>query len=170
MFKGYEAFDYANIPTSWCSIVPYWLATCWTPSVNICGWLAMPRTRKPLIAVFKCLIGVLSTSIWRRRQKHRATTLEEYEIWPGAPLLWDLPGIFYFCYDDKGWKMKEHPQQWNDLQKLCLKFVFLSRFFFSWTWLVGEKNPISKSRTKLQRGLWALNSFYKLSLKKEMST
>ncbi|MCK9316058.1 MAG: hypothetical protein M0Q48_07950 [Verrucomicrobia bacterium] len=130
MFKGYEAFDYANIPDIM-MLDRYPIG--WQPIETFSKHLRLARyaagPEKPLIAVIQVFDWSYYPQVFGAEGKNtRPPTLEEIRNMTWSSLALGATGIFYYCYDS-GWKMKEHPQQWDDLQKVVSEIRLFEPLF-----------------------------------------
>lgn len=131
MFKGYEAFDYANIPDIM-MLDRYPIG--WQPVETFSKHLRLARyaagPEKPLIAVIQVFDWRYYPQVFGAEGKNtRPPTLEEIRNMTWSSLALGATGIFYYCYNDSGWKIKDHPQQWDYLQKVVSEIRLFEPFF-----------------------------------------
>ncbi len=131
MFKGYETFDYANIPDIM-MLDRYPIG--WQPVETFSKHLRLARyaagPEKPLIAVIQVFDWSYYPQVFGAEGKNtRPPTLEELRNMTWSSLALGATGIFYYCYDDNGWKMMDHPQQWDDLQKVVSEIRLFEPLF-----------------------------------------
>jgi hypothetical protein len=131
MFKGYETFDYAGIPDIM-MLDRYPIG--WQPVETFSKHLRLARyaagPEKPLIAVIQVFDWSYYPGVFEAEGKNtRPPTLEEIRNMTWCSLALGATGIFYYCYDDSGWKMKNHPQQWDDLQKVVSEIRLFEPLF-----------------------------------------
>jgi hypothetical protein len=131
LYQGASALDYANIADI-TMIDRYPIP--WLPLANFPQHLRMTRLalgpKKPMIAVIQAFDwNAYRKLLPGRDQDLRPPTFEELRCMTFCALARQASGIFYFAYDSGGWKLAEHPEVWESLQRVVAEVNELKPLF-----------------------------------------
>lgn len=118
LYQGSAALDYANI-TDILMVDRYPIP--WLPLANFPQHLRQGRLalgpEKPLIAVIQAFDWSYYPDLLSvEGVEHRAPSYEELRCMTYLALTQRAAGIFYYCFADSRWDIREHPETWSALQ------------------------------------------------------
>jgi hypothetical protein len=94
----------------------------WLPLANFPQHVRLARLgagqNKPLIAVIQAFDWTYYPELLPGKENLRPPTYEELRCMTYSALAQRANGLFYYCYDDRSWKMPEHPETWQALTRV----------------------------------------------------
>ncbi|MDI9401316.1 MAG: hypothetical protein ACOX2U_07510 [Limisphaerales bacterium] len=131
MFKGYEAYDYAQIPDI---MMLDRYPVGWQPVETFNKHLRLARyaagPQKPLFAVIQTFDWSYYPQVFDVKEREtRPPSLEELRNMTWSSLALGATGIFYYSYKDSRWSMEEHPQEWANLQQVVSEIRLFEPLF-----------------------------------------
>jgi len=116
---GSEALHYAGIPDIMMIDrypVPWLPLANFSQNVRLAKFATGPK--KTLIAVIQAFDWSYYPELMPGRSDFRAPTYEELRCMTYSALAEGANGLFYYCYDDKKWRMSEHPETWSNVREI----------------------------------------------------
>jgi hypothetical protein len=119
LFQGGESANYGNIADV-TMIDRYPIP--WLPLANFPQHVRMARLavgkEKPLIAVIQAFDWRYYPTLLPGQRTLRPPTYEELRCMTYCALAREATGLFYYCFNDGAWSMRDHPQTWDALRKV----------------------------------------------------
>lgn len=119
IYQGYTALDYANI-TDILMIDRYPIP--WLPLANVAQHVQMTRLaigkKKPLIAVIQAFDWSAYPQQLPGEKNLRAPSYEELRGMVYSALSKRANGLFFYAFEGGDWKIRDHPQVWEDTQQV----------------------------------------------------
>jgi hypothetical protein len=119
IYQGARALDYANI-TDILMIDRYPIP--WLPLANFPQHVRMARLAlgkdKPLIAVIQAFDWSYYPDLMPDEQNLRPPSYEELRCMTYLALAQRANGLFFYCYNDSRWNIREHPETWHALREV----------------------------------------------------
>lgn len=119
IYQGYTALDYANI-TDILMIDRYPIP--WLPLANVAQHVQMTRLaigkKKPLIAVIQAFDWSAYPQQLSGEKNLRPPSYEELRCMVYCALAKRANGLFFFAFEGGDWKIRDHPQVWEDTQRV----------------------------------------------------
>ncbi len=117
--SGSDALHYAGIPDI---VMIDRYPVPWLPLSNFSQNVRLTKfatgSRKKLIAVIQAFDWSYYPELMPARSSFRAPTGEELRCMAYCALAEGANGLFFYCYDDKKWRMPDHPETWNHLREI----------------------------------------------------
>lgn len=119
LYQGGEALHYGDIADiTMIDRYPIpWLPLANFPQHVRLARLGVPRD-KPLIAVIQAFDWRYYPKLLPGQDNLRPPTHEELRCMAYAALTRGVTGLFFYCFDDGKWKLQEHPEVWEAVQKV----------------------------------------------------
>lgn len=117
LYQGGEALNYANIADI--TMVDRYPIP-WLPLASFPQHVRMARLAlgpdKPLIAVIQAFDWTYYPKLLPGEKNLRPPTPTELRCMTYCALARRATGLFYYCFDDGAWKMRDHPATWDALR------------------------------------------------------
>ncbi|MFO1496817.1 MAG: hypothetical protein U1G07_00215 [Verrucomicrobiota bacterium] len=145
LYQGAEAFNYASAADI---VMVDRYPVPWLPLANFPQHIRLARFAagkdKPLIAVIQAFDWNHYPQLRPPAASFRPPTYEEIRCMTYAALARRASGLFYYCYDDESWKMRDHADTWNALKRVIAEVNQLLPLFEAahvWYPFVHEIEP-----------------------------
>ena len=161
LFQGYEARQYANIADV-TMIDRYPIP--WLPLANLAQHVRDVRLAlgqdKPLFAVIQAMSWQAYPNLMPNEPNLRPPTFEELRCMTYCALVEGATGIFFYSFEDSGWKIREHPDVWEALRRVVGEIndrmpLFQAERQF-WPYLQEFGDPSIRFNEALEAGIRAV--------------
>jgi hypothetical protein len=130
LYQGGEALDYANIADV--TMVDRYPIP-WLPLANFPQHVRLARLAlgpdKPLIAVIQAFDWSSHPKLLPGERNLRPPTYKELRCMTYCALARRATGLFYYCFDDHAWKLKDHPAVWDAVREVVKEVNQLQPLF-----------------------------------------
>lgn len=161
LYQGYNAIDYGNIADV-TMIDRYPIP--WLPLANFAQHVRQVRLvlgrGKPLIAVVQAMSWEAYPELMPGESNLRAPTYEELRCMTYCALVEGATGLFYYCFGDDRWKILDHPEVWQGVQRVVAEVnerlpLFQAEHLF-WPYLQEFDDPSLRFNEALEASIRAV--------------
>ncbi|MHB8520348.1 MAG: hypothetical protein ACYDH9_06285 [Limisphaerales bacterium] len=161
VYSGLNALDYANIPDLM-MIDRYPIP--WLPLANFPQHVRLTRLaagqKKPLIAVIQAFDWSYYPELVPGETGLRPPTYPELRCMTYTALACGANGLFYYCFDDGRWRMREHPETWTALKSVVAEVNARRPLFQAeriwWSWSIDYVNQAGRFNAALEGAISAV--------------
>jgi hypothetical protein len=158
IFQGYSALHYAGL-SDILMVDRYPIP--WLPLANFPQHVRMARLgaapKQPLIAVIQAFDWTYYPDQLRGESNLRPPTFSELRCMTYAALASRANGLFYYCFNDGRWKMPEHNETWEPLQKVVAEVRSHQPLFSAqhiwWAYRQRFKEPTKRFNEALESSI-----------------
>jgi hypothetical protein len=158
IYNGASAIDYANI-TDQMMIDHYPIPRL--PLASFPQQVRMTRLavgkKKPLIAVIQAFDWSCAPELVAGEKNLRPPTFDELRCMTYCALVRGVNGLFYYCFDDGRWKIREHPEVWDALKSVIAEVNSRNALFRAeriwWPGVVDYPNPADRFNAALDSAI-----------------
>ena len=151
LFKGSEALDFANIADI--TMIDRYPVP-WLPLANFGQNVRQTRLAlgrgKPMMAVIQAFDWSYFPELMGPETGLRPPSYEEMRCMAYGALAQQASGLFFYAFDDGRWKLREHPEVWQAVQRIVREIRQQPALVSGRAWLVAVRPLFSGSGPPVQ--------------------